>query len=62
MTHMAILSPMQMWLLPESPTLNLYDLDCGDTAKIHRVSNDDPRSFCACLAELGLLHKLIFDS
>jgi DtxR family Mn-dependent transcriptional regulator len=43
--------------LPETPTLRLYDLDCGDSAMIHRVISEDPE-LLRYLAGLGLLPKV----
>lgn len=40
-------------ILPDSPTLRLFDLEDGDTAVIHRVGSEDPE-LLRYLAELGL--------
>lgn len=41
-------------VLPESPSLRLVDLDCGETAMIHRVYSKDSEML-RYLAQLGLL-------
>lgn len=43
--------------LPESPTLRLFDLDCGDTAIIHRVGSENPE-LLRYLAEMGMMPKV----
>lgn len=42
--------------LPESPTLMLYDLECGESAVIHRVGSEDPE-LLRYLEKLGLTLK-----
>jgi len=44
-------------ILPDSPTLRLFDLECGDTAVIHRVASEDS-DFLRYLTQLGLLPKV----
>lgn len=43
--------------LPESPTLRLFDLECGDTAIVHRIGSEDSQ-LLRYLAELELFPKV----